>query len=84
MEASTIMACTHRTPTHWEHQEVEVSPWGDTECQLVEVGGESTTEDIDVGRFRCTQCGEIGYYTGLWRDFWEKGIPCAGSDRVRR
>lgn len=41
-----------------------------------------TYEDIDIGRFKCTQCGEVGYYTGHWRDFFEKGIPCFGSDRV--
>lgn len=33
----------------------------------------STTEDIDTGRFRCTQCGEVMYYTGLWRQHWEGG-----------
>lgn len=42
---------------------------------------ESTNVDLDVGRFRCTQCGKTGYYTGLWKDFFEKGIPCSGSDR---
>jgi hypothetical protein len=45
---------------------------------------ESTTEDIDTGRFRCTQCGLVMYYTGQWKDFYEKGIPCSGSDRVKR
>lgn len=67
------MACTHRTPEHWVWQDVEVSPWGDTEQQLVPVGNESTYEDLDVGRFRCTQCGEVGYYTGLWRAYHEQG-----------
>lgn len=37
------------------------------------------TEDLDVARFRCLKCGKIGYYTGLWADFFEKGIPCPGS-----
>lgn len=32
-----------------------------------------TTEDIDTGRYRCTQCGEVMYYTGLWREHWEDG-----------
>ncbi len=43
----------------------------------------STNEDLDTGRFRCTRCGEIGYYTGLWKAFYEKGIPCSGSDRIK-
>ena len=33
----------------------------------------STTEDIDTGRYRCTQCGKVMYYTGLWREHWEGG-----------
>ena len=45
---------------------------------------ESTTEDLDTGRFRCTQCGLVMYYTGLWREYHEKGVPCPGSDGVRR
>lgn len=45
---------------------------------------EATYEDLGAGRFRCTQCGEVGYYTGLWRDFHERGTPCPGSDRERR
>jgi hypothetical protein len=76
--------CAHRTPVRYEMQDVEVSPYGDTEAQLVAVGGESTMLDLDIGRFRCSLCGDIGYYTGLWRNFYEKGIPCPGSELVRR
>lgn len=32
----------------------------------------STYEDIDIGRYRCTQCGEVFYYTGLWKKHWEE------------
>lgn len=45
---------------------------------------EHTTEDLDVGRFRCTQCGLVMYYTGLWKRFHEEGVPCPGSDGVVR
>lgn len=77
--------CTHREPERWEWQDVEVSPFGDTEQQLVQVSGDRYTyEDIDIGRFRCTQCGHVGYYTGHWRRFFEEGIPCPGSERVQR
>jgi hypothetical protein len=31
----------------------------------------STTEDIDTGRFKCTQCGKVFYYTGLWKEHYE-------------
>lgn len=75
--------CTHRMPARYELQDVEVSPYGDTETQWVALGGKSAMQDLDIGRFRCALCGDIGYYTGLWRDFYEKGIPCPGSDLVR-
>lgn len=78
------MNCSHKTPRRYEMQDVEVSPWGDTERQLVAVGGDSTFVDLDIGRFRCTQCGEIGYYTGQWKAYFEHGIPCSGSDGVDR
>jgi hypothetical protein len=45
---------------------------------------EMTALDLDVGRYRCTQCGLVMYYTGQWRDYHELGIPCAGSDGVQR
>lgn len=40
-------------------------------------------EDISLGAFKCTRCGEVGYYTGKWKDYYEKGIPCFGSDKVK-
>lgn len=45
---------------------------------------QGTYEDISVGAFKCTQCGEIGYYTGLWKNYYENGIPCPGSKNVER
>jgi len=35
---------------------------------------ESTTRDLDTGRYQCTQCGKIMYYTGRWRDIYEGKI----------
>lgn len=73
--------CTH---TEWvypsPYHDDETGEWVNTMSQAYERG---TYKDIDVGRYKCTQCGEVGYYTGLWRDFYEKGIPCPGSDRVQ-
>lgn len=78
------MTCTHRKPVYSVWQDVEIGLLGETEQQLIEVGGESTDIAAGIGRFRCTQCGRIGYYTGLWRDYYEKGIPCPGSDLAER
>ncbi|MGA0610053.1 hypothetical protein [Caldimonas sp. KR1-144] len=78
------MICTHRHADCWVWQDVEVGLYGETEQQLVNVGGESAYEDLDTGRFRCTLCDEVGYYTGLWKRFFEEGVPCPGSDRIKR
>lgn len=44
----------------------------------------SAMQDIDTGRMKCTMCGVIEYYTGQWKDFWEHGKPCLGSDKFKR
>ena len=74
------MACTH---TRWVYDPPYEDDWTG-EWITPEPRQVSTSVDIDIGRFRCAQCGEVGYYTGLWRDFHENGIPCPGSDGVRR
>jgi hypothetical protein len=33
----------------------------------------STTVDIDLHRYKCTQCGEIMYYSGRAREYYEEG-----------
>lgn len=43
-----------------------------------------TYADLDVGRYYCTSCRAIFYYTGLWRAWHLEGIPCSGSDGVTR
>lgn len=72
------MTCTHRRG-RWESGGVD--DWSGDALPDVYIE-DSTTEDIDTGRFRCTQCGLVMYYTGLWKDFWEKSAPCPGSDLV--
>lgn len=78
-----MVTCTHTRKTErW--LESFVNDWGDEE------GGEwvyetvNTTVDIDVGRYKCTQCNLVMYYTGHWRNYHEKGIPCFGSEKVKR
>lgn len=34
---------------------------------------EGTWEDIDTGRYRCTQCKEVFYYSGYWKEFHTGG-----------
>jgi hypothetical protein len=41
---------------------------GEWECTT-----ENTTVDIDLHRYKCTQCGEIMYYSGRAREYYEEG-----------
>ncbi len=34
-----------------------------------------TTRDIDLHRYRCTQCGEVIYYSQAARNWFVNGIP---------
>lgn len=74
------MTCPH-TAGRWVPQEDDYWTGEPTPAEWVE---HYTYEDFGVGRFRCTQCKEIGYYTGHWKNYYEKGIPCFGSDGVPR
>lgn len=44
--------------------------WGYYEEGYWELETVQTTVDIDIGRYKCTQCGEVMYYTGTWRKHW--------------
>lgn len=35
----------------------------------------STTRDIDLHRYRCTQCGEVMYYSQAARNWFVNSIP---------
>jgi hypothetical protein len=74
------MACEHKRGS-WQPGGSDDFNGGDLPDVYVE---EYTTEDLDAGRFRCTQCGLVMYYTGLWQRFHEDGVPCVGSDGVLR
>lgn len=65
------MSCTHTSTRE---------RWVTTDYFGEEIDGEweytekSTTVDIDLHRYKCTQCGEIMYYSGRARDYYEQGI----------
>lgn len=65
------MACTHSITTVENHGwECDwTGEWTDDWKQVTN----STMEDIDLHRMRCTQCGEIGYYSSAARAFHERG-----------
>ena len=66
------MSCDHLTydPPYWRPDDYSSDPLAG---EWVYPEPRGSYEDIDVGRYRCTQCGEVFYYTGLWREHWEGG-----------
>ena len=65
------MSCTHeRKTSRW----VETEDWyhGGTTGEW-EYYTESTTVDIDLHRYKCTQCGLVMYYSGRAREYYEEG-----------
>jgi hypothetical protein len=71
------MSCNHQRDTsRW----VEDDDWYEN-CTATghwEYSSEYTTVDIDLHRYKCTQCGEIMYYSGRARDYHEKGVKSPG------
>jgi hypothetical protein len=64
------MSCSHeRTTERW----VTVDYFGDEISGEWEYNTVSTTVDIDLHRYKCTQCGEIMYYSGRAREYYEEG-----------
>lgn len=67
--------CTH-TRRKMENQGYEdwEGDWHD-DWRQVEVW---TYVDVDLHRYKCTQCGEIFYYSSRARDFYEAGKKSPG------
>ena len=38
----------------------------------------STCEDIDLHRYKCTKCGEVMYYSGAAKEYYETGVDRKG------
>jgi hypothetical protein len=57
------------------YEDIEEENWITGEKYYTEVPIEkSFLIDLDLHRYKCTKCGEIGYYSGAARDYYEKGI----------
>ena len=66
------MSCSHTRETSTWIEEFE-NDWGYTETGHWHYETVSSTEDIDLHRYRCIQCGEVFYYSGRAREYYEKG-----------
>lgn len=69
------MNCSHqRTQSHWVTRDY----FGEETEGQWEYETIHTTEDIDLHRYRCTQCKEIMYYSGAAREYYETGVDRKG------
>ncbi len=57
-----------------EEREYWVDDWDEGRIKKTEKVEYACTVDIGVHRYKCTKCGEIGYYSGAARDYYTKGI----------
>lgn len=75
------MSCTHTVtvPGHWvnnpffdvnENQPNDYSDW-------YEGYEQETIKDVDVHRYKCTECDKIFYYSEAARQYYEEGITCS-------
>lgn len=69
------MSCNHqRTTSRWVGEENWYDDGSSMHTGEWEYETVSTIVDIDLHRYKCTQCGEIMYYSGRARDYYEKGV----------
>jgi hypothetical protein len=58
--------------------------WVTTNCFGEETEGKwesetvSTTVDLDLHRYKCAQCGEVMYYSGAAKEYYETGVDRKG------
>lgn len=75
------MTCDHYEPGRWEEELLEDWATGEMYSNGHKwVSGPSLYEDISIGAFKCRGCGHVGYYTGIWREFYERGTPGPCTD----
>lgn len=69
---------------HWERRPVYVEeehPYtGEVEGRWIEEQI-CLSVDISIGACKCTRCGKIEYYTGAWREYYEKNPSALSESR---
>lgn len=68
------MTCTHERQTSEYVREVNDFDGTDRGRWVYNIV--STTRDIDLHRYRCTQCDTVMYYSGRAREYYERGVRC--------
>jgi hypothetical protein len=72
------MNCSHaKTKQKW----VTTDYWGEETEGEWESETVSTTVDLDLHRYKCTQCGQVMYYSGAAKEYYETGVDRKGLFR---
>lgn len=71
------MKCTH-TKRNDTWIDVFVNDWGHVVESHWNYDVIETYKDVDLHRYKCTQCNEIFYYSGRAREYYEKGTKFEG------
>jgi len=70
------MSCNHKRRT--EEWVTDVDDLYGHKTSYWKYKTESACVDIDLHRYKCTQCDKVMYYSGRARDYYEKGIRTEG------
>ena len=72
------MTCSHsRTKQTW----VTTNYFGEETEGNWEFETVSTTVDLDLHRYKCTQCNKVMYYSGAAKEYYETGVDRKGLFR---
>lgn len=72
------MSCNHQRETSRWVEDDDWYPSHGGSTGYWEYDSVSTTVDIDLHRYKCTQCGEVMYYSGAAREYYETGVDRKG------
>ena len=73
---SRRMSCNHMRERSYYVEEEDWYHGGTT--GKWEYTTEYTTVDLDLHRYKCTQCGLVMYYSGAAREYYETGVDRKG------
>jgi len=68
-----VKECSHTREVsgHWEDCYDDFT--GESDDMWIDGYEESTTVDIDLHRYKCTQCNKVMYYSSRAKEYYEDG-----------
>lgn len=72
------MTCNHQRETSRWVEDDDWYPSHGGSTGHWEYDSVSTCVDIDLHRYKCTQCNQVMYYSGAAREYYETGVDRKG------